>query len=351
MSTLSLGGSVMRAALIRKHGEPAVLRLEDIPVPEPREGELLVKMLSTSVNHRDVWIRKGHPHPAYHVDLPTVLGVDVCGVIEKAGGGVDPAFKAGDRVIANPYMPCGKCERCRRGELQYCPNFTVYNGSYAEYAVIPANNAVKLAESVPITYAAAFPNSYITAWQMLVGKAGVGPADTVFVWAGTSGLGSAAIEIAKLAGARVIASAGTEAKLGMLESYRPDFIVDHYRPDMVARVMDFTEGRGASIVFEHVGKASWQRSLELCAYGGTIVTAGATSGDEVTMDITYAFVKQIKVLGSRLGTMKDLSDSVRHLNSGYFKPLIGKTLPLEDIAHAHELMEAGRIVGKIILEY
>ncbi|WP_397475840.1 alcohol dehydrogenase catalytic domain-containing protein [Pusillimonas sp.] len=341
----------MRAALIRRHGDPGVLQLEDVAVPEPGAGELLVRMLSTSVNHRDVWIRKGHPHPAYYVDLPVVLGVDVCGVVEKTGSGVGEAFKAGDRIIANPYQPCGKCEQCRRGEFQYCPNFTVYNGSYAEYAVIPAINAVKLAESVPITHAAAFPNSYITAWQMLVGKAKVSPADTVFVWAGTSGLGSAAIEIAKLAGARVIASAGTEAKLRMLESYEPDLIVDHYKPGMVDLVMDYTEGRGASIVFEHVGKASWKRSLELCAVGGTIVTAGATSGDEVTMDITYAFVKQIKIMGSRLGTMKDLSDSVRHLNSGYFKPLIGKTLPLEDIAHAHELMEAGKIIGKIILEY
>src|SRR5690606_16211250 len=123
------------------------------------------------------------------------------------------------------------------------------NGSYAEYAVISASNAVIIADSVPITYAAAFPNSYITAWQMLVGKAKVGPADTVFVWAGTSGLGSAAIEIAKLAGAKVITSAGTAAKLDMLASYQPDLIVDHYKPDMVERIMDFTDGRGASIVF------------------------------------------------------------------------------------------------------
>lgn len=341
----------MKAALIRKHGDPSVLQLEDIAVPKPGKGELLVKMLSTSVNHRDVWIRKGHPHPAYHVDLPTVLGVDVCGSIEQIGEDVDPAFRLGSRVIANPYIPCGKCDRCRRGEFQYCPNFSVYNGSYAEYAVISANNAVNISENVPVTHAAAFPNSYITAWQMLVGKAAVGPADTVFVWAGTSGLGSAAIEIAKLAGAKVIASAGTDEKLQMLKAYRPDLIVNHHKPGMVEQVTDFTEGKGASIIFEHVGKASWQRTLEMCSFGGTIVTAGATSGDEVTMDITYAFVKQVRILGSRLGTMKDLSDSVRHLNSGYFKPLIGKALPLEEIVHAHELMEAGKIIGKITLEY
>ncbi len=341
----------MRAALIRKHGDSGVLRVEELDVPKPGRGQLLVRMLSTSVNHRDVWIRKGHPHPAYHVDLPVVLGVDVCGVIEEVGEDVDSGFQPGNRVIANPYIPCGKCDYCRRGEFQYCPRFSVYNGSYAEYAVIPADNAVQLSPDVPVTHAAAFPNSYITAWQMLVGKANVGPADTVFIWAGTSGLGSAAIEIAKLAGAKVMASAGTAEKLEMLKRYEPDLIVDHHEPGMVEHVMAFTEGKGASIVFEHVGAATWQRTLELCAHGGTIVTAGATSGDMVTMDITYAFVKQIRIMGSRLGTVKDLSDGVRHLNSGYFKPLIGTALPLEEIAHAHELMEAGKVIGKIVLEY
>lgn len=340
----------MRAALIRQHGAPGVLRIEDIPVPTPRAGELFVKVLATSVNHRDVWIRKGHPHPAYRVEFPTVLGVDVCGVIEAVGEQVDAVFLPGKRIIANPYQHCGRCLSCQCGEFQYCQNFTVYNGSYAEYAVVPAGNAVIVDDDVPVAHAAAFPNSYITAWQMLVGKCQVGPADTIFIWAGTSGLGSAAIQIAKLAGARVITSAGDEEKRERLNIYEPALIVDHYKPDMVRRVMDYTNGKGVSVVFEHIGKATWRRSLEMCAPGGTIVTAGATSGDEVDMDITYAFVKQIRIMGSRLGTMKDLSDSVRHLNSGYFRPLIGTTLALEDVAHAHELMEAGKIVGKITLQ-
>ncbi|HEX7380723.1 MAG TPA: zinc-binding dehydrogenase, partial [Nevskiaceae bacterium] len=201
-----------------------------------------------------------------------------------------------------------------------------------------------------IDYAAAFPNSYITAWQMLVGKANIRPSDTLFVWAGTSGLGSAAIEIAKLVGATVITSAGTEEKREVLKCYAPDLILDHYQPGLVEKVMDFTNGRGASIVFEHIGTASWQRSVEMCAFGGTIVTAGATSGDEVKMDITYAFVKQIRVLGSRLGTVQDLAAAVKHLNNGTFKPLIGQVLPLEEIVHAHELMESRKIIGKLIIQ-
>lgn len=341
----------MRAALIRAHGGPEVLRVERVPVPRPGPGELLVRMQSTSINHRDVWIRKGHPHPAYHVELPSLLGVDVCGVVEAVGPGSDAGFQPGDRVIANPYLPCRKCDYCRNGAFQYCPRFSVYNGSYAEYAVVGSENVARLAESVPIDHAAAFPNSYITAWQMLIGKVGIKPSDTIFVWAGTSGLGSAAIEIARLVGARVITSAGGEEKRAVLERYHPDLILDHYQPGMVDAVMDFTSGRGATIVFEHIGSSSWQRSVEMCAPGGTIVTAGATSGDEVKMDITYAFVKQIRVLGSRLGTIQDLDEAVQHLNSGYFKPLIGQVLPLEEIVRAHELMEARNIIGKLIIRF
>lgn len=339
----------MKAALIRGHGGPEVLQVEDVGAPRPRRGELLIRMLATSVNHRDVWIRKGHPHPAYHVDLPTILGVDVCGVVEEIGEEATGSFQIGDHVIANPYLPCGRCEYCVRGEFQYCPHFTVYNGSYAEYAAVSSRQVVKLSKMVAAPAAAAFPNSYITAWQMLVGKAKVGPADTVFVWAGTSGLGSAAIEIAHLVGAKVMTSVGSEEKHEMVKQYHPELILNHYQPGLVEKVMDFTEGRGATIVFEHVGKASWQRSLEMCASGGTIVSAGATSGDLATMDVTYAFVKQVRILGSRLGTMKDLGDAVRHLNSGYFKPMVGRVLPLADIAHAHELMERKEILGKIIV--
>lgn len=340
----------MKAALIRSHGAAEVLQVEDVPVPVPKAGELLVRMLATSVNHRDVWIRKGHPHPAYHVDLPTILGVDVCGVVEQVAEGTHGSIKVGDHVIANPYSPCGHCHYCQRGEFQLCPHFSVYNGSYAEYAAVPAAQCVTVSKQVTPAMAAAFPNSYITAWQMLMGKAKVGPTDTVFVWAGTSGLGSAAIQIAKLAGARVITSAGSEEKRAMLASFGADLIIDHYQDDVVAAVMEFTAGKGVDVVFEHVGKASWQRSLEMVSVGGTIVSAGATSGDLATMDITYMFVKQVRILGSRLGTMKDLGESVKHLSSGFFKPLVGQVLPLEDIAHAHELMEQKKIIGKIIID-
>jgi NADPH:quinone reductase-like Zn-dependent oxidoreductase len=323
--------------------------VDDLPEPEPGRGDLLVRLRATSVNHRDIWIRRGHPHPAYHVDLPAVLGIDVCGDVVETGADVD-GFRPGDRVTANPYMQCGRCAYCLQGRFQLCPRFSVYHGTYAELFLVPASCAVRVDASVPDEHVAAFPNAYITAWQMLVGKAGVGASDTVFVWAGTSGLGSAAIEIAKLSGARVIASAGSEEKREVLRRGLADEVLDHHSPDLVAQVHELTDDEGATIVFEHVGQATWERSLELAAHGGTIVSAGATSGDDARMNVTYMFVKQLRILGSRLGTMTDAVDAARHLSAGRFSPLIGAVLPLERLGEAHMLMEEGRVTGKVIVK-
>jgi NADPH:quinone reductase-like Zn-dependent oxidoreductase len=330
-------------------GGPEVLELEHLEDPVPGPRDLLVRVQASSVNRRDLWIRAGHPHPAYRVPLPAILGIDLCGEVVGIGDEVE-RFDVGQRVTLNPYITCGRCEPCRRERSQYCTAFDVYHGTHAELALVPEALAITVRESVPAEHVACFANSYITAWEMLVTKADVGPDDVVFVWAGTSGLGGAAIEIARLAGARVIASAGGEHKLAALATLDPDLIVDHYADDVVARVLDYTDGRGATIVFEHVGSATWVRSLELCSSGGTIVSAGATSGDDVTMDVTAMFVKQVRILGSRLGTMDDALAAIEHFNSGRFKPLIGAVLPLEKVADGHRLLEEGKVAGKIVVQ-
>jgi NADPH:quinone reductase-like Zn-dependent oxidoreductase len=339
----------VRAVRIHAHGGPEVLQVDEVPEPVPGPDDLLVRLRATSVNHRDVWIRRGHPHPAYRVELPAILGIDVCGDVESVGSAVD-GFRPGDRVTANPYMPCHRCRYCVAGRFQLCPHFSVYSGTYAELFLLPARYAVPVDPSVPDEHVAAFPNTYITAWQMLVGKARVSPEDTVFVWAGTSGLGGAAIEIAKLAGATVIASAGSEEKREVLRRGRADHVLDHGAADLVARVLELTDGEGASTVFEHVGTATWQRSLELAAPGGTIVSAGATSGDEAVTNVTYVFVKQLRILGSRLGTMRDAFDAVRQLDAGRFSPVIGSVLPLDRVGEAHALMDEGQVIGKVIVK-
>jgi NADPH:quinone reductase-like Zn-dependent oxidoreductase len=338
----------VRAVLIRRLGGPEVLELEELPDPAPGPCELLVKVQATSVNRRDLWMRAGHPHPAYRVGLPAILGIDLCGTVVEAGERVE-RFEPGQRITINPYITCGRCEQCRRDRSQYCVDFDVYHGAYAELALVPECLAIAVDDQIPAEHVACFANSYITAWEMLIGKAAVGPGDTVFVWAGTSGLGSAAIEIARLAGARVIASAGGPAKLQALRTMRPDHVVDHHADDVVATVLELTGGQGATIVFEHVAAATWTRSLQMCAPGGTIVSAGATSGDEVTMDVTAMFVKQVRILGSRLGTMDAALAAARHLDERRFQPLIAEVLPLERVADGHRMLEQGAVAGKVVI--
>jgi NADPH:quinone reductase-like Zn-dependent oxidoreductase len=338
----------MRAVRIHAHGGPEVLQVDEVPEPAPGPGDLLVRLRATSVNHRDIWMRRGHPHPAYHVDLPGILGIDVCGDVVEVGSEVD-GFRPGDRVTANPYMQCGRCRNCLGGRFQLCSSFSVYNGTYAELFLVPARFAATVDPSVPDEYVAAFPNTYITAWQMLVGKCGVSPTDTVFIWAGTSGLGSAAIEIAKLAGATVLTSAGTPEKRAVLAASKADAVLDHHDPGLVDQVLELTGGDGASIVFEHIGRSTWGRSLDLCAAGGTIVSAGATSGDDAEMNVTAMFVKQVRILGSRLGTMEDAVAAAAHLSAGHFEPLVGRVLSFEQVAEGHRLLELGEAVGKLVV--
>lgn len=338
----------MRAVRIHEHGGPAVLRVEEVADPTPGPDDLLVRMHATSVNHRDCFIRAGDPHPAYHVELPAMLGLDVSGEVVGMGNRVE-GFTIGERITANSYVPCGRCKYCRRGQLQDCSRFSVIEKTYAELVVVPACNAVKLSAQVSYVDAACFPGTYTAAWQMLMGKAQLTANDVVFVWAGTSGLGSAAIEIAKLAGATVIATAGQERKLQVLRDRGPDLVLDHHKPGIVESVRQFTDGEGASVVLEHIGKATWKRSMELAASGARIVCSGATSGDNVQMDVTDVYVKQLRILGSRLGTMDDIFAAAKYLNAGRFKPLVGATLPLEEAAEAHRLLETGQVIGKIVL--
>lgn len=339
----------MRAAVIHEHGEPDVLRIEQVATPVVGPHDVLVRQTMTTVNHRDIWIRKGHASAGYRIDLPAVLGIDICGEVIEVGSEVDTP-SVGDRVTINPYMPCGRCTECVRGRVQYCNDFNVYHGAYAEYALVPAHLTIPVPAELSDTEVACFPNSYTTAWEMLIGKAQIGPDDTVFIWAGTSGLGCAGIDIARLAGARVITSAGSQSKRDLLAARGLD-VVDHYSPDMVRQVRELTDGRGVSVVFEHIGTATWNRSLEMCRPGGTVVTAGATSGDKVTMDVTELFVKQIRILSSRVANMGAALAAARQLSLGRFKPLVGVVMPLEEIAEAHRRVEASEVAGKVLVTF
>src|SRR5690606_31436719 len=331
----------MRAARIYKHGGPEVFTVEDnVPEPKPGPTDLLIRQIRSSANHRDVWIRKGLSDDTFQIDLPAVLGVDFSGEVVDVGKDVTQ-FKAGDRIVANPQFACGHCHACRGQRPQFCMNVDIANGSYAQYAKVAESQAIKLADSVSPDAAACFANTYITAWEMLINRAKITPEDTVFIWAGTSGVGSAAVDIAKLVNAKIITTAGQPHKLDILRKRTSGLVLDHHHDDIVAEVMQATNGVGASVVIEHTGAATWERSMLLASAGARIVNAGLTTGQTLKTDAVVMIIKQLNIMGYSLGTMAGARAAVSFLNNGSLSPLIGEIVPLSGISRAHEMLEGG----------
>lgn len=340
----------MRAARIHGHGGPEVLVVEEVAEPVVGPHDVLVRQFATSVNHRDIWIRQGLSDATFQVELPKILGIDVAGEVVGVGSEVD-GIETGMHVTINPFIPCGNCWACNRGEPARCPTFDIFNGAYAELVAVPDRIVIPVSKDIPHEHLACFPNSTITAWEMLIGKARVTPGQTVFVWAGTGGLGSAGVRVAKLAGATVIASAGSERKLDVLRDLGPDLVVNHHEDDVVARVMEFTDGRGVDLVFEHVGGATWERSLQMTSPWGCIATAGLTGGATLSMNVVDVIVKQLRIQGSCVGTDASAHDAARELGRGNLTPLIGAIYPLEEIAEAHHALEEGAVTGKVLISF
>ena len=229
-------------------------------------------------------------------------------------------------------------------------NVDIANGSYAQYAKVPESQAIRLSESVSPDAAACFANTYVTAWEMLINRARLTPEDTVFIWAGTSGLGSAAVEIAKLVNARVITTAGSPHKLEILKQRTDGLVLDHHNDDIVAEVMEATGGVGATVVFEHTGAATWERSMLLASAGARIINAGLTTGQTLKTDAVIMIIKQLTMMGYSLGTMAGARTAVSFLNNGSLSPLIGETVPLSRIGDAHRLLQEGGVAGKILVD-
>lgn len=340
----------MRAARIYKHGGPEVFTVEDgVAEPTPGPTDLVIRQTRTSANHRDVWIRKGLSDDTFQIDLPAILGVDFSGEVVEVGRDVTQ-FSVGDRIVANPQFACGHCHACRGQRPQFCMNVDIANGSYAQLAKVAESQAIRLDDSVSADAAACFANTYITAWEMLINRARLTPEDTVFIWAGTSGVGSAAVDIAKLVNARIITTAGSPGKLDILRRRTSGLVLDHHKDDVVAEVMEATQGVGATVVIEHTGAATWERSMLLASAGARIVNAGLTTGQTLKTDAVIMIIKQLSIMGYSLGTMAGARSAVSFLNNGSLSPLIGETVPLSRIGRAHEMLEGGRVAGKILID-
>lgn len=340
----------MKAVRFHRHGGPEVLQYEDAPDPAPNADEALVRVKACALNHLDIWARNGLPN--VEIPLPHISGSDIAGVVEW----VPPEEKEltkGDEVIVNPGMGCGRCDRCLSGKDNQCRYYTIIgygvDGGYAELVKVRRTHLLKKPEGMTFEEAASFPLVFETAYHMLVTKARVGPGDVVLVLAANSGVGSAAIQVAKLHGAVVIATAGDEEKLKRARVLGADHIIDHYKQDVLAEVKRITEKRGVDILVEHVGKATWERSVKALAKGGRLVLCGATTGSEVPTDLRYLFNRELTIYGSYMAGMGELLEVVKLFKAGRLKAVVDSVLPLAEAADAQKKMESSKHFGKIVL--
>jgi NADPH:quinone reductase-like Zn-dependent oxidoreductase len=338
----------MKAVRIHQFGGPEVLTYEDVPDPQLRKDQVLVRVRACSLNHLDIFVRKGLPG----VKLPRIPGSDVAGEIAEIGEYVS-GFKVGQRVLLAPMHYCGHCEKCVAGLQNQCREFTVLgngvDGGDCELIAAAAANVIPIPDVLDFNQAASVPLVFVTAWHMLVGRAGVRPGQTVLVLGASSGVGIAAIQIAKLFHCRVITTAGDESKLAKGAELGADYGINHYKQKISEEVRKITNKVGVDIVVEHVGAATWDESVKSLRSSGTLVTCGATTGPAVNIDLRHLFARQLTLLGSYMGTMKELHEVLGHVFAGRLKPVVDRAFPLKDIRTAHEYLENSQMFGKIVV--
>jgi len=341
----------MRAVVVREHGGLDRLGVEDVPRPAPGPGEVCVRVRAVALNHLDVWVRRGVP--GHRFPLPLIPGSDIAGEIDEAGPGVD-GWNAGDPVVLAPQVSCGRCPACLRGEDPLCPRFAILgearDGGCAEYVVVPARGVFAKPAGLSYAQAAAVPLAFLTAWHMLVARAGVRPGELVLVHAAASGVSSAAIQIARLWGARVLATAGSPAKLELARALGAEIAIDYRTDDFVRAAREWSGKRGVDIAVDHVGAETFDKTLRCLARGGRYVTCGATSGHEMRSDFRLVFFKNLAILGSTMGGMHELATVLEHVGRGALRPVVGAVLPFEQVAEAHRRLEGREAAGKIVLE-
>lgn len=340
----------MRAVRIHEHGGPEALRLDDVPVPEAAGDGVRIAVKAASVNHLDLFIRRGMP--GLKIPLPRRLGSDAAGVVDAVGPDVRER-KPGERVLINPGISCGRCEFCAAGEGSLCLTYSLIgehcDGAQAEYVTVPERNVHPIPEGMSFEEAAAVPLVFLTAWRMLITKARVQPGEDVLILGAGAGVGTAAIQIARTAGARVWAVAGGPGKLGQAKALGAEVLIDHRTDDFEKVVRERTFRRGVDVVIDYVGKETWVKSLRCLRRGGRLATCGATTGFDPQEDLRHIFYRQLTIYGSTMGSPAEFEHVMRGFHTGRFKAVVGRVLPLEQAAEAHRLLEGRGVFGKIVL--
>ncbi len=340
----------MKAVCFHQHGGIEQLRYEEVADPAAGPGEIVVRVQACAINYLDLWERVGLP--GVRIPMPHIPGSDVSGIVESVGPGVDNV-RPGDATLLYPGLSCMHCPACFEGRDNLCRSYSILgfltDGGYAEFVKAAAVNALPFPQGLSFVEAAAVPLVFLTAWHMLVTRCAIKAGEDVLILGAGSGVGSAAVQIAKYFRARVIATAGSAAKLEKARELGADFVIDHSRQSIRNEVRRFTHYRGVDVVFEHVGSATWQDSLASLAYHGRLVTCGATTGHEATIDIRQLFAKQISILGSYMGARHELFEVLRLVQTGYLRPVVSAVLPLEEAGRGQQILENREHFGKVVL--
>jgi NADPH:quinone reductase-like Zn-dependent oxidoreductase len=340
----------MKAVRFHEHGGPDVLKFEDAPDPKIQPDEVLVRVKACALNHLDIWLRAGVRR--WQLPMPRIVGSDISGEVAEVGSLVTHV-KVGDRVLLAPGLSCGRCDACFKGLDSACRSFTIFgilpDGGYAEYVKSPGTNVIPIPGDLSFDEAAAVPLVFLTAWHMLFTRAGLKLGEDVLVIGAGSGVGMAAIQISKLAGARVIATAGADWKLEKARELGADELINHSKQSIAEEVKRLTGKRGVDVVFEHVGPAVWDDCFASLATYGRLVTCGATTGAEAKFDIRDLYGRQRTILGSFMGAKWELLEALKHIGQRRLKAVIDSAFALKDARAAQEKMESRNFFGKILL--
>lgn len=340
----------MNAVVLTEHGGVDKLKTCKINTPRPKAGEVLVRVRACALNHLDIWTRMGLP--GVKIDLPHILGCDVSGEIAKLGPDVKEC-KIGARVSVLPGVSCGTCPACKEGWDSTCDQYKIIGflrpGGYAEYVSVPARNVISVSNKYDFPAWASIPLVFLTAWHMLVTHGRLKREETVLIHGAGSGVGSAAIQIAKYFGAKVISTLSDDGKVEKAKKLGADHLINYQKTDLTKEVQRITNNRGVDLVIEHIGQAVWDKSLACLAKRGRLVTCGATTGGEVKITLRFLFMKQLQITGSYMGGRPEFLEIIKLVEAGHLKPVLDKTFPLREAAEAHQYLESRRHFGKVVL--
>lgn len=342
----------MKAVRIHAHGGVEQLSYEDAPEPKiSAPTEVIVRLKNAALNHVDIWNRLGEA--AIPIPMPHILGADGAGIVMEVGSATT-TVKPGDAVCLYAFTGCGQCEFCLTGRDFMCLHVVALGqrleGTYAEYVKLPAENCFPIPAGLSFAEAAAFPLVFITVWRMLITNAKLTPGETMLILGIGGGVASAALQIAKRIGVRVIVTSGSDSKLEQARHCGADYGVNYHRSDFAEEVMALTGGRGVDLVLDCVAGESWHQSLEALVQGGRLVTCGATAGGIADTDLSLIFTKHLQIFGSTLGSREEFRQVIQFMNAAQIKPLIDRTFPLAEAAAAQRRMEEGKQFGKIVLD-